>query len=199
MNGRCLAFVIGFGALSMLAQGQAVPPAAAIKTKTVKPAWVTPRAPDGRPDLQGFWSNNVATPLERPKELAGREFLTDAEVTALKKKAGELFNGEGDAAFGDSVFQAVLANVNGTRSGFKSTDGTTGDYSSAWTVEREWDNRTSLITEPRDGRVPAMTPAGLARMQANAAALSRVPEGPEDRPLQERCITYGSPDRKSVV
>ena len=81
-------------------------------------------------------------------------------MAALKKKAGELFNGQGDAAFGDTVFQTVLANVNGTKSGFKSTDGETGDYSSVWTVERDWDNRTSLITDPPDGRLPAMTPEG---------------------------------------
>jgi len=48
----------------------------------------------------------------------------------MKKKAHELFGGAGDAAFGDTVFNAVLANVNGTKSGFKSTDGETGDYSS---------------------------------------------------------------------
>ena len=93
------------------------------ETKAVKHTWIPPRAADGHPDLQGFWANNSATPLERPKELAGRAFLTDEEVAAFKKKAGELFNGQGDAAFGDTVFQTVLANVNGTKSGFKSTDG----------------------------------------------------------------------------
>src|SRR6202011_1364533 len=72
-------------------------------------------------------------------------------------------------------------------------DGNTGDYSSVWTVEREWDNRTSLITDPTDGRLPAMTPEGQKRREANVAAGKRLPDGPEDRPLQERCITYGSP------
>ena len=193
MNFRCLSFVAGLTALVSLAQGQVVPPSALAKTKAVKQTWMPRRTADGHPDLQGFWSNNTATPLERPKELAGREFLTDQELAAFKKKAGELFNGNGDAAFGDTVFQTVLANVNGTKSGFKSTDGTTGDYSSVWTVEREWDNRTSLITDPPDGRLPAMTAEGQGRREANLAAMNRLPAGPEDRPLQERCITYGSP------
>ena len=86
------------------------------------------------PICRGIWSNNNATPLERPQELAGRATLTDAELAAMKKKAHELFGGNGDAAFGDNVFLTVLRNVLGTKSGFKSTDGETGDYSSVWTV-----------------------------------------------------------------
>jgi hypothetical protein len=111
----------------------------------------------------------------------------------MKKKAREMFSGQGDAAFGDSVFNVVLANVTGVRSGFTSTDGETGDYSSVWTVDRDWENRTSLIFDPPDGRMPPMTPAGMKRRDATVASMRRVPAGPEDRALQERCITYGSP------
>src|SRR5579862_5490842 len=170
MNSRCLSFVAGLTALVSLAQGQVAPHSALAESKAVKQTWIVPRTADGHPDLQGFWANNSATPLERPKELAGREFLTDQELAAFKRKAAELFNGQGDAAFGDTVFQAVLANVNGTKSGFTSTDGGTGDYSSVWTVERDWDNRTSLITDPPDGRMPAMTPEAQARRQASLAS-----------------------------
>jgi len=62
-----------------------------------------------------------------------------------------------------------------------------------WTVDRDWENRTSLIFDPPDGRMPPMTPAGLKRRDATVASMRRVPAGPEDRALQERCITYGSP------
>src|SRR2546421_9513622 len=105
------------------------------QSPTAKPAkntpWAAPRAADGHPDLQGVWANNSATPLERPKIVEGRAYLTEQEVAALRKKASELFDeGNSDAAFFDQVFESVLENVKGTKSGFKSTDGGTGDYSS---------------------------------------------------------------------
>src|SRR5579864_9639804 len=80
-----------------LIQGQAVAQSVNAKAaKTDTKTWTPPRAGDGHPDLQGFWANNNATPLERPAELAGRALLTDEEVAALKKKAHELFSGNGD-------------------------------------------------------------------------------------------------------
>ncbi|HYL35946.1 MAG TPA: hypothetical protein VEV17_08550 [Bryobacteraceae bacterium] len=193
MKNRCLFFVLGLAALVAVAQGQVAPHTALANAKVVKETWTPPRTPDGHPDLQGFWANNNATPLERPKELAGRATLTDQELAAMKKKAHELFSGNGDAAFGDTVFNTVLANVLGTKSGFVSTDGETGDYSSVWTVERVWENRTSLITDPPDGRIPALTPEAQKRREAAFAAMRQPAAGPEDRPLQERCISYGSP------
>jgi hypothetical protein len=152
----------------------------------------------GHPDIQGVWANNNATPLERPKELAGRNLLTDAEVAAMKEKAAELYNGGGDAAFGDTIFQTVWAAVRGTASGphvkaANEFDAGTGDYSSEWIVAREWDNRTSLVTDPPDGRIPALTADGQARRAANLAAMTHPAAGPEDRGLSERCITFGSP------
>jgi hypothetical protein len=153
-----------------------------------------PRTPDGHPDFQGVWANNSATPLERPKIVEGRPYLTEQEVAALKKKSSELFDdGNSDAAFFDQVFETVLANVKGAKAGFKSTDGETGDYSSVWTESRDWDNRTSLITDPADGRVPPMTPQAQARQGARLTASRSRAAGPEDRSLSERCITYGTP------
>ncbi|MBV9744323.1 MAG: hypothetical protein JO099_11210 [Acidobacteriia bacterium] len=172
--------------------GQAIAQSVAAKPAKTSGTWKLSRTADGQPDLQGVWANNNATPLERPKELAGRAYLTEQEVAALKKTADELFNGQSDAAFGDQVFVSVLANVKGAKSGFKSTDGQTGDYSSVWTVERDWDNRTSLITDPPDGRLPETTPEAHQKQLAAGAARDRN-AGPEDRSLSERCITFGSP------
>src|SRR5688572_28208208 len=74
--------------------------------------WTTPRTPDGQPDLQGVWLSNSATPLERPKALEGRPFLTDDEVTELKKRADRLFkNGDSDYAAGDNAFLAAFSNL----------------------------------------------------------------------------------------
>ena len=150
------------------------------------------RTPDGHPDFQGFWENNIATPLQRPKEIADRPTLTDAEVEKMREKAKELFTGKSDAVFFDGFYPAVLDNVLGLRQGFKSTDGGTGDYGSEWNDERTWENRTSLITDPPDGRIPALTPQAIAaRAGARGAAPGVI--SVKNRPLGERCITYGSP------
>src|SRR5580693_3115076 len=100
MSTRFLGLMAGLTAVVAVAHGQVTPQTA----KANGQAWKMARTPHGKPDLQGYWANNNATPLERPKELAGRATLTDEEVAAMKKKAHELFGGESDAAFGDTVF-----------------------------------------------------------------------------------------------
>ena len=152
--------------------------------------WTLPRTPDGQPDLQGIWANNNATPLQRPEELAGRQALTDEEVATLKERATQLFDDDaGDAAFGDSVFQAALADAGD----FTSTDASTGNYNHFWLVERDFDNRTSLVVDPPDGRIPPLTPEGQQRADARSEARRRPADGPEDRSLSERCISFGVP------
>ena len=143
--------------------------------------------PWGDPDLQGVWASDSATPLQRPAPLADREFLTDEEVALLRQKAAELFNGETDAAFGDSVYQAVLNDAKN----FKSTD-TTGNYNQFWLIDRWFENRTSLIVDPPDGRVPPLTPEAQARQDANRARQdgaqgADLPDGPEDFNAGLRC------------
>jgi hypothetical protein len=133
---------------------------------------------------------NGATPLERPKGLEGRQSLTDAEVAELKKRAALLFkDGKSDFAAGDNAFLAAYANVEEYKNPNISTGG------SAEMIEREFDNRTSLIVDPPDGRIPPMTPAAQQRLATwDAAASGRhSPAGPEDLTNFMRCITFGVP------
>jgi hypothetical protein len=152
-----------------------------------------PRTPDGHPDFQGFWENNIATPLQRPREIADRPTLTDAEVAKMREKANEMFTGKSDAVFFDGFYPAVLDNVLGLRQGFKSSDGGTGDYGSEWNDERAWENRTSLIFDPPDGRIPPLTSKAMAGRGAGRGAGAVREISAKNRPLGERCITYGSP------
>ena len=140
-------------------------------------------------DLQGVWVNNDATPFERPKALEGRQFLTDAEVAELKQRADRLFKyGNNDAASGDNVFLAALANVEHYQNpAGHSTSG------SAEMMERVFDNRTSLIVDPPDGKIPALTPQGRRRKAAADAVVLRPPASPRNTTNANRCITFGVP------
>ncbi|MCY3842628.1 MAG: hypothetical protein OXH69_03700 [Acidobacteria bacterium] len=150
--------------------------------------WTLPRTPDGQPDLQGVWANNNITPLERPEAWAGKESLSDEELAALRVAAAQAVD-DGDALFGDQLVLAAIANQQAT-----SYDPTTGNYNQFWIVERDFTNRTSLVTDPPDGRVPALTPeAEERRAERFAYARAHPADSYVDRPLSERCVTYGVP------
>lgn len=170
-------------ALALTAYGQSAP----IRKPNAEKA--LPRTPDGHPDLQGNWLSNSATPFERPKELAAHPVLSDSEVTELNLRAKRIFgNGESDAAAPDGYFMAAYQNVKVYRSA-GSTD------TSERVTELIIDNRTSLITDPPDGRLPPYTEAGQRRRAAYGRSRSGSgnPKGPRDVAPGDRCITYGVP------
>ena len=131
--------------------------------------WTLARTPDGQPDLQGTWTNATITPLERPKALAGKAFLTEAEAAALEKQIAQ---------------QRVGSDTFGTLE--------SGSYNQFWydsgtTVLST--RQTSLVVDPPDGRVP-VRPSAEARRDYNAA---HADDSYEFMSVWDRCITRGVP------
>jgi hypothetical protein len=139
--------------------------------------WALPRTPDGQPDLQGVWDYRTATPLERPAEFAGKEFLTADEIAEYERRAAAREDGRppDDPRSDPSVHPPWWL-----------------DYGRTVVSTR----RSSLIVEPADGRIPPLTADGQKRAaDRRAAARGRGPaDSPEDRSLWERCITRGLPE-----
>jgi hypothetical protein len=143
------------------------------QSKSVRAAWTQTRTSWGDPDLQGVWTsdNNFAIPLERPPEFASKEFLDGADLEAALAKR---------AKFIDAV-------ANG---------GTVGAGPSHWYENLQAKSRrSSLIIDPKDGRLPASTAEAVSRIAAEKAV--RTGRGPadsyEDFSLWDRCITVGLP------
>jgi len=153
--------------------------------------WTAASTPDGHPDFQGVWANNTVTPLQRPKQWEGKTRLTDAEIAELQKFAAKITENDGDAQFGDGFINAVLAGIAKPTS----YDPGTGNYNQFWVVERDWhDRRTSLISDPPDGRLPPLTPEGQKRRAAEVEhRRTHAFEDPEMFPLGERCVNFGIP------
>ena len=151
--------------LVMVANLGLLVPAPAIG-QTAPERWTLPRTPDGHPDLQGVWANNNATPLERPEAWAGKERLTEEELANLVAAAAEATDPGQDAIFGDQLVLAAIAREQAT-----SYDPTTGNYNQFWIVERTFTDRTSLVVDPLEGRIPPLTDTAQAA-QTRAGGVS---------------------------
>src|SRR5262245_11248704 len=137
-----------------------------------------PRTPDGKPDLQGVWDFRTITPMERPKELADKATLTEQEAREWEAK---------NRRNQDQRDKGNARTVNGQ----ESNNDVERAYNDFW-----WDfgtnavktRRTSLVVDPPDGRIPALTDAAQKRAAERRNRGERLAEGPEDRNNGERCI-----------
>lgn len=117
-----------------------------------------------------------------------KEFLSDEELAKLKARLDEIWDSSqaGDL-LSDFLIQRVLEDPS-----FRGFDQDTGNYNAFWLKKRELDNRTSLVVDPPNGRIPAMKPEARQRL-AGSFRRGR-PDGPEDLTLSVRCISYGVPN-----
>jgi hypothetical protein len=166
-------------------------PISAQSQVTAKPApaakaWTMPRTPDGRPDLQGVYSNATTIPVARPAYLGAKEFYTDdADKVASAAQAPAGRGGRGGAAPRPAA--AADPEGNGLAVHYDTSQFGLGGP----TVKRAASLRTSIITGP-EGRVPAMLPE-VAKMVADRRAYQQAHQwdSAQNRPLAERCITWG--------
>jgi hypothetical protein len=146
--------------------------AAAMTSAQRTAKWTLAHLADGQPDFQGYWTNATYTPLERDPQLGTKEFFTPEEAVAYAKRREQIENSQSkdDIHYDNVIWQ---------------------NENYAKVVSR---NRTSLIYDPPDGRIPELTPAAKAIVAARAEYARS--HGPSDeassRSLGERCISWGN-------
>jgi hypothetical protein len=120
--------------------------AATAPAKSKPGNWTAPKTPHGDPDLQGVWDFRTITPLERPKELAGKDVLSTQEAADFERQAAVRNNRDTNVPAGN-----------------------VGDYNEFWYDRGRQvagTKRSSLIVDPPDGRIPELTREAEAKRQA---------------------------------
>jgi hypothetical protein len=184
---RALALATASSLLAMGLSEPAVPRGAGgVLAASQGDAWTAPRTPWGDPDLQGIWTAGyIVTPLERPSEFAGKEFLTDEEVAALEQVAAGTFGVGAGAGRVPRPARGTDADVAGAYNDVFAGRGSK--------VVRT--KRSSLIVDPKDGRIPPRTSAGQQRAARRVltGAGSGHADNPEDRSPDDRCFGTSLP------
>jgi len=150
--------------------------AASLAAQSKTKAWAAPRTPDGHPDLQGVWTNATLTPVERPASVKGKATLSDTEAKAFEKKEADELQSQDGASDGPLIAAAGSSGTGGYNVLFIDRGAELARVDGA--------KRTSLIIDPPDGKVPALT---AAAKQASTGDLDRY-DAITDRPLSERCL-----------
>ena len=136
--------------------------------------WTAPKTAWGDPDLQGTYTNKTTTPLQRPDDLADREFLTEEEVAERERAAL------------DRNEQLLLAPARKTTAG-----GNVGAYNNFWLDGgTRPTGRTSLLSNPANGRLPALTLEAERRAEARDPRASA--DSWEDLELNDRCLVWSA-------
>ena len=145
------------------------------------------KTPWGEPDLQGLWTSEpeLGVPFERPAEFGERQTLTDAEFAARQAQAAK------QLATDNAEFEVETADT--------ANAGAVGSATSPpphWLERGRPSRRTSIVIDPPDGRVPALSAEARARQQRGVRG--SFGNGPfnshEDFTLYDRCITRGVPN-----
>ncbi len=164
-----------------------------------------PRTSDGRPSLQGNWTNATITPFERmganlplvlsEEQAKDEETKTQAAIDAREEPSNP--NREAPPVGGERR-KSPNAEPTYLERVWQAGAGVVGGYNSFWVdpgdrvLRVDGQPRSSIVIDPPNGRVPGFTPAARERMAAAAAARSKMGsefDHPELRPLAERCLT----------